>query len=274
LDYTCIKITLSDRLYGDILESELAEIGFDSFELDGPTLLAYIPSKDYDEETAQEVLSAYAEGISSQERTTIPHQNWNATWEANYEPVLIADTIYIRAPFHPERADVDYSILLEPNMSFGTGHHPTTHLMLEAMMGLELENKQVCDFGAGSGILAIYAGMHGAKGLAVEIDPQAAEAARQNLQHNDIDSFTVEVGDKATLKDHTFEIILANINRNAIEEALPILHEALRKGGKLLCAGFYDSDAPGLLEKLNAQGFGEAASKSRDGWTQITTTRL
>lgn len=273
MNYTEVKLDLKDEALCEILEAELAEAGFESFVIEGPLLKAYIPTGQLDEASLALVLGSYEDAIAHVEQQTIGHTNWNAVWESSYYPVLIDGSIYIKAPFHPDNPDAEECIILEPNMSFGTGHHPTTHLMLSALKHLDLQNKNVADFGCGSGILAIYASMRGAHGIGVEIDPHAAEAARENLKRNNVTNFEIITGDLKALGHGPYHLILANINRNVIEESLTAFHACTTDDAMLLFAGFLDSDAGPLSKKLAESGFRVSNTSSLKGWTMITTQK-
>jgi len=274
LEYTCLQIELTDPIYGDILESELAEIGFDSFELEPSALKAYIPSDHLKTDELNSVLEVYVDAIDSHIERIIPHENWNANWESNYDPVRIGNHLHIRAPFHPLPSDFPHVITLEPNMSFGTGHHPTTAMMIEALIDLDLDGKTVADFGCGSGVLSIYAAQRGASGIGIEVDPQASDAARSNLKMNEIQSFDIITGNQEQLKGHTFDLILSNINRNVIEESIHIFQHILKPGGWLLCAGFLNEDVEGLKAVLQKHRFKAISERDQNGWTQITSQHL
>ncbi|NQV52700.1 MAG: 50S ribosomal protein L11 methyltransferase [Flavobacteriales bacterium] len=271
MDYTELSIALVDSSTADIFEAELAELGFESFATEGSVLKAYIPEGQYDPGNAAEILEAYSELVESHEVKRIEHTNWNAVWESSYEPVWVDDAVFIHAPFHTPKAEAELNILVDPNMSFGTGHHPTTHMMLRAMRNIELSEKHITDFGCGSGILAIYAAHKGAHGVAIEIDPNAAKAARENLRLNDVNSFEVITGDLSALVGDAFDLILANINRNVIEESLPTFRQKLASNGWLLCAGFLDEDAKDLKHQLEHAGLVIRQEMSRDGWTMLAT---
>lgn len=273
MDYTELTITPSKKGFLDVFEAELAEIGYESFLQEEGKLKAYIPTHDFDRTLTDRTLDAYVELIHERSFTEIPHTNWNAEWEASYEPVWIDDRIFIHAPFHVPQASAELNIILEPNMSFGTGHHPTTHMMLAAMRKLELDGKYVTDFGAGSGILAIYAAHKGAHGIGIEIDPNAADAARTNLKMNGVESFEILTGDLSALAGDGFDIILANINRNVIEESLETFHGKLSKDGWLLCAGFLNEDAIALKKTLEGVGMKIEDERSLDGWTMLATQK-
>jgi len=275
VDYIEIQLTVRSEAFVEILEAELSELPFDSFLQEPLKLHAYITKEAYTPEDVANVLASYREEIVDESVKEIPHQNWNAVWESAYEPVFIGTDILIKAPFHQTVPNRDYTILLEPNMSFGTGHHPTTAMILEAMATIDLDKKNVCDFGCGSGILSIYASLRGAHGIGVEIDDHATEAAIKNLQLNSIETFEFLTGDLALLQSRTetFDILLANINRNVIEESMHVFYNKLQEGGLLFCAGFLDSDADELSEALQQTGFETIHRQSQGGWTMLLTKR-
>lgn len=271
MDYIEVTISFEDDVYGEILEAELAEIGFESFVNEKKLLKAYIGSVDFDQYFLDNIVSEYSDNVTCKSIQTIEHTNWNAVWESSYEPVLIVDSIYVKAPFHPNHPTAEISITLDPNMSFGTGHHPTTHMMLKELSQLDLNNQRLCDFGCGSGILSIYASIIGATGIGIEIDDHAAEAARVNLKTNNISNFEIITGDIHNLSKKSFDIIAANINRNVIEESIVQFKSALHEGSRLLCAGFLNADAEGLIHKLNEAGFILIRQDEKDGWTMLST---
>lgn len=269
LNYIELAIQLCEPSFGEILEAELAEIHFESFEQQGKALKAYVQAASLDRSACEAILASYEDHIEHSAMKEIEHTNWNAVWEANYPPVSIDQEIFIGASFHEVPTGVRHAIILEPNMSFGTGHHPTTELVLRQMIGMELENCAFMDFGCGSAILSIYAAMKGAHGTGVEIDAHAADAARDNLERNQTQGFDVRTGGIEHLKGHTFDVIAANINRNVIEECLPQFKASLSAGGWLLCSGFLTDDTFGLKERLSSHGFHIERSQEKDGWAML-----
>ncbi|MEZ4721282.1 MAG: 50S ribosomal protein L11 methyltransferase [Flavobacteriales bacterium] len=265
-------IGFNDPVFIDVLEAELAETGFESFDRTSRELIAYIPLESVLEDSIKQVLDSYANEITKTERETIVHQNWNATWEADYQPVFI-DHLMIKAPFHEVDPNIKEVITINPNMSFGTGHHPTTEQVLREMMTLELAEKSFLDFGCGSGILCIYAAQHGANGIGVEIDPHAAEAARENLGINNVSTFSIKTGGIEQIENHTFDLIAANINRNVIEESLPTFYSALNIGGSILCSGFLEDDIIPLISSIERTGLKVYLSSSKGGWGIICAKR-
>lgn len=271
MDYVEVVLSFEESVFGEILEAELAEIGFESFVNEKNTLKAYIGVDSFVSSDLEAILSSYADNLRDSKIQNIAHTNWNAVWEASYEPVLIENNIYIKAPFHKDHPSAEISITLDPNMSFGTGHHPTTHMMLKELSLIDLRNKSLCDFGCGSGILSIYASIKGASGIGIEIDEHAAEAARTNLKINDVYNFDIITGDIGTLGERSFDIIAANINRNVIEESLEQFKNVIPPGGKLLCAGFLNADEEGLTKRLNKAGFQIIRKDEKEGWTMLST---
>jgi len=273
VDYIEVSLSFEEEVFSEILEAELAEIDFESFVNEKKLLKAYITDDKFNQEALDDILASYSESITNSSIVKIEHTNWNAVWESSYDPVLIDDQIYVKAPFHPDHPSAEITITLDPNMSFGTGHHPTTHMMLKELSVFDLQGKRVCDFGCGSGILSIYASIKGASGIGIEIDAHAAEAARVNLQHNHSQNFEIITGDISSLRTALFDIIAANINRNVIEESIHQFKAVLNPGSRLLCAGFLDDDAPGLAKKLTEAGFSIIRKDQKDGWTMLSTQR-
>jgi len=271
VDYVEVVLSFEESVFGEILEAELAEIGFESFVNEQNTLKAYISVDNFVSSDLMAILTSYSDNVMDSKIQNIAHTNWNAVWEASYEPVLIENSIYIKAPFHKDHPTAEISITLDPNMSFGTGHHPTTHMMLKELSLIDLRNKSLCDFGCGSGILSIYASIKGASGIGIEIDEHAAEAARTNLEINDVSNFDIITGDIGTLGEQSFDIIAANINRNVIEESLKQFKNVIPPGGKLLCAGFLNADEEGLTKRLNKAGFQIIRKDEKEGWTMLST---
>lgn len=240
----------------EVLIAELAEWGFESFVETDDGLLAYIAER-VPEDFEPENLMAYAmPGVSiSQSVKRIPRENWNARWEAGFEPIYVDDAITVRAPFHTAAQDAPYTLIIQPKMSFGTGHHDTTWLMMKAMLGLDLSNQKVLDMGSGTGILAILAAKRGAAYVeAIDIDDWAEENARENAELNGV-SVACYTGDASLLQGKTFKAVLANINRNVLLSDLHRYAEVTEQGGDLLLSGFFRSDVDALTERAVDCGF-------------------
>lgn len=249
-----------------ILVAELSEIGFNTFDETSEGLKAYIPSQDYKADQLQKVLDRYNLFAPLKiNLNIIPHQNWNAVWEENFNPVNVSKECYIRAPFHQPKG-VKYEIVIEPKMAFGTGHHETTFLMASMLLEMEVENKKVIDMGCGTGILAILAAKMGAQTVdAIDIDPVASQNAKENAMVNNvkIDVFT---GDAGLLRNKSADIILANINRNILLKDLQAYENTLHQNGVLLLSGFYTDDLPFIREKSEYLYLTLTDHQSKNNW--------
>ena len=252
----------------DLLIAALGEIGYESFENTDSGFLAYVALADYDAQTTAEVLDTYQEHCAVNFSTKeIAATNWNADWEKNFSPITVGDRIHVRAPFH-EVTEAEYDIVIEPKMSFGTGHHQTTYLMLEHLLELEINDQDVLDMGSGTAVLAIMACKRGArKALAIDIDAWCGENGLENAQRNGIDNIQVLVGTAEQLpKTPEFDLIIANINRNVLLGDMPAYVACLRPNGVVLLSGFYESDLEIISEKCKECGLVYQGHKTRDNW--------
>lgn len=230
----------------EIMIALLANIGCDSFVETENGILAYISKNIFDENQLNTLFSEMSDYhfTVSYSWKEIEEQNWNAVWESNYEPVLIDGRCYIRAPFHFHRKDVKYEIVIEPKMSFGTAHHPTTSQMISYILEENCKDKTALDIGSGTGVLAILAIMRGAKmATAIDNDEWAYKNCLENVEKNTVSNIEVILGnaDNITKK---YDIILANINRNILLRDMNKYAEALNENGTLLLSGFYLDDFP------------------------------
>lgn len=281
MQYTEVIITLSQLVpYRDLLIDALGNEGpYDSFVEIPDGIKAYVPTNQYDEawvkaqiESLQE-LSPFTYHLSSSE---LPDKNWNEEWEKQHQPVLVetdnGKRIWVRAPFHEHRTDVDYEIEIEPKMSFGTAHHPTTYMMLSYLAELPLEGLRVLDMGCGTAILAILASMRGAAQVeAIDIDEWAYRNALENIDRNHCKNIHCALGD-ATLLNSQFDVIIANINRNILLRDMEAYVSVLshhQHGGIILFSGFYTADIPALTAKAETLGLTLANTRERNGWAAI-----
>jgi ribosomal protein L11 methyltransferase len=234
----------------DLLINALSEIGFDTFEELDFGFKAYIPSDDFDKTKLDELLPVYQEMFSfSYEITLIPQKNWNEVWESNFEPITVAEKIFVRATFHQPEPGFPYEIMIDPKMAFGTGHHQTTSMMLELMLENDFSGKKVLDMGCGTGILAIMASKLGASAItAIDYDPVCFESAIENARLNKIDNITALCGSKEAIPDEMFDTILANINRNILLDQMQRYSEVLKSGGEVYFSGFYESPDLGIIK--------------------------
>lgn len=259
-----IDIQVADDAVRETLIALLAEIGFDGFEELPNLLKAFITETDFNNELLIEVLANH-----SYTQTSIEKQNWNLLWESNFEPVQVANFVGIRASFHAPFEGVAHEIIITPKMSFGTGHHATTYLVMEAMQALDFKGKTVYDFGSGTGILAILAEKLGAeKILAVDNDDWCIENSIENIVINQCQRITIEK--VSTAESNTqYELILANINKHIIIENISYLEHALAKGGTILLSGLLVEDQSDILKLGQDLGWKHQLTTQRNGWIML-----
>ncbi len=269
MNYLELHLTVEPD-FAEILVAELAQVGFESFTDEPDGLKAYIPEPDFDEGALEELLSRYRKLTPLTYQTQrIEARNWNAEWEQAYEPIDVLGRCLVRASFHPPAGqDFEVEIVINPKMSFGTGHHETTALMLEYQLGTDHTGKRVLDVGSGTGILAIMAAKRGASQVrAFDIEDWATENALENVVLNGVaDRVTVRQGTLQTEPPAEFGLILANINRNILLADLAGYAGFLAPGGTLLVSGFYESDLPDITRAAEAAGLTPGPVKTRNGW--------
>jgi ribosomal protein L11 methyltransferase len=263
LEYLELTITNLQEEQAEILVSLLSEEGFESFAEENDTLTAYIPVPLFDEQKIEPLLKRFSAHAT---RKIIPEQNWNAVWESQYEPVLIMDRCFIRAPFHESRPGMQYEIIIEPKMSFGTAHHETTSLMIELMLETGMKGKRVLDMGCGTGILAILAAKSGAASVvAIDNDEWSCRNSLENMEKNNQPGIRVILGDAKDINNYPSDVILANINRNILLEQIPSYAGILSRGD-LLLSGFYEEDLPSIRTRAEESGFRLEKYLIRNQW--------
>lgn len=272
MDYLELNVKINPRQpYTDLLISELADLGFESFVETENGFLAYIPGKEFSESLLSPIenLEKNTADISWTQKL-IPSQNWNAEWESSYQPIRIGNELIIRAPFHPAQNDVKIDLEIQPQQSFGTGHHPTTRLMAQKLLTMHLAERYILDMGCGTGVLAILADKLGATPvLGIDIETNAVINARENAERNNAVHVTIEEGTENKIGDRKFDVILANINKNVLLGALPVYGKALHKNGELLLSGFFMTDVEELKAAGEKAGL-EFESKQNEGeWAMI-----
>ena len=276
MNYIEYDFTVSPLEMGsEILIAELAEVGFDSF-VDTPTgIKAYIPKDSWNEQILEDIyLLGNPEFTISYQITEIEQVNWNEEWEKNFSPIVVEDLCTVRANFHPV-PNTRYDIVITPKMSFGTGHHETTYMMLQQLLPLSLEGTKVLDMGCGTGILAIMAALRGARDItAIDIDPWCVENATENVQQNDCSFITIKEGDVSLIAGEQYNLILANINRNILLSDIPAYTQALLPQGLLLVSGFYEEDLPAIKEKCQEVGLTYLSHIERNRWVSAKFQRL
>lgn len=275
MDYIKIdfKTPEAPEWFNELLMAELGDIGFDSFQEKAGGFEAFIPAKLYSEEKLTGLLAEQAVGfVKSWEKELIPDQNWNDVWEKNYfSPLVVSGRCVVRAPFHTDYPTCEYEIVIEPNMAFGTGNHETTSMMMEILLGEDAKGKSVLDMGCGTGILAILASMLGAAKIkAVDIDEWSYSGTIENAQLNRIQNITPALGDASILGDDSFDIILANIQRNVLLNDMEKYVSVLNPCGKLMMSGFYYADLPAIREKAQNLGLSDAGYLEKNNWVACT----
>jgi ribosomal protein L11 methyltransferase len=260
--------------FAEILMARLGELGFESFQETSEGLLAYIPAHDFDPSilNTEELWPADIE-VNYTWRT-VPDENWNAVWESNFEPVTIAGRCHIRAPFHPVRSDMEFEIVIEPKMSFGTAHHETTSQMIEVLLDADLAGKNVLDMGCGTGVLAILAAMRrAAEVTAIDNDEWAYHNALENVIRNKQPGINVYQGDAGMLENMKFDVIIANINRNILLSDMQSYVNCLDSGGLLLMSGFYREDLQLITEKAAALNMRHTDHRVKNNWVVAWYTK-
>ncbi len=251
----------------DILMAELGDLGFESFVENEEGLLAYILKSEWQEQTLEDLfVLQHPDFDISWTSKEIEQQNWNAEWEKNFHPIRVGDGCMVRAPFHAKE-EVTFDIVIEPKMSFGTGHHETTYMMLQHILNKDFEGKSVLDMGCGTGVLAILAKMKGARSAdAIDIDEWCYLNSLENVERNNCADIQVFQGDSSLLNDKKYDIILANINRNILLEDIPIYANSLNKGGALFLSGFYLEDLDAISSKCAAHGLEFEKNLEKNRW--------
>jgi ribosomal protein L11 methyltransferase len=270
LHFTQIGGTLDAKVAREILAAELGALGFESFSETDEQLSAYIQAQHWREDLLEEVRILSSDLVDFEiGREQIEQVNWNEQWEKNFNPIQVSGRVSVRAPFH-EDPQLEYDIVIEPKMSFGTGHHETTHLMLEFLLELELEGKSVLDMGCGTGILAIFSEMRGASKVdAIDIDPWCYENSLENVSRNACKRIQVFEGDASLLSDRQYDLIIANINRNILLNDMESYVRCLRPGGILLLSGFYESDVKQINDLAEKLGLRKTEEKARNRWVGL-----
>ena len=255
----------------EMLSAAFFSQGFESvYQEDERTLKAYIPFLQFDEEQMGFLNKPpYANlGPFKLNKQTIHPENWNAKWEESYEPVIVNDQCLIKAPFHTQTPARKYEILIEPQMSFGTGHHATTSLMMDALSKENVYQQKVLDMGCGTAVLAVLASKMGASDIvAIDNDEWAVKNSLHNLQLNQINNVQVFRGEADKLDEWGhFDIILANINRNILLQDIPVYVNHLKNEGLLLISGIYQSDLPVIEKRANEYGLQLLQTQIQNSW--------
>ena len=257
--------------FRDLFIAQLGAVGFESFSETVDGFNAYIVKEDYSKIAIDEAL-VWEGAVCTYGVKEIAQVNWNSEWEKNFDPIDVDGVVYIRAPFHENKTGYQYPMLIEPKMSFGTGHHQTTHMMIQWLLETPTEGLKVLDMGCGTGILGILAGMRGAAAIhGIDIDTWCIENTLENAQRNNVE-MTAEVGGAGALSD-IYEVICANINLNVLLADMKSYASALSSGGTILFSGFYEENIPALREAAELAGLTYHGVKSREQWRSIKMTK-
>jgi len=266
-----LKVAIhAEQAIREMLIAELESLGFDSFQELDDELEAYVLEQFFNEKALNTLLKKYEidEGFRTE---MIQPINWNEEWEKNFQPVYVNQDVQIRASFHEPQPQFRYDIVINPKMSFGTGHHETTHLIIEFQIGLDHQDKAILDLGTGTGILAIMADKLGAKSItATDIDDWSIENCKENFDLNGVKNYRILQGtvDKLTL-DGTYPIIFANINKNVLLAELSYYSELLAKNGTLILSGFYDTDIDDIAKRASKYSLEIKHKKSMNHWAAL-----
>ena len=273
MQYTVYTFQVSPLIPGnDLVIASLSELAFDSFQETEEGVKAYVPSHLDNEELQNALLELIFEDVTIHfSKKEMEDINWNAEWESQFDPIDLDNLCRVRAPFHEAKAGV-LDLIIEPKMSFGTGHHATTYLVLQKMFELDFKDKEVIDMGSGTAVLAIAAEKLGAKKVwAIDIDEWAYENAIENIERNGCSKIEALLGVEDLLEGKTADIFIANINRNILLAQAKHYENATQSGAPLLLSGFYENDVPALLEAFSAFEWKE--TRVRDEWTMLFLVR-
>lgn len=259
----------------EILLAELGELPFESFEETETGLSAYIQKEFWNEDILADIFILKSDEFKIEyTHEEIEQVNWNEEWEKNFEPIEVNDQCYVRAPFH-EKKDVKYDIVIEPKMSFGTGHHETTFMMIQHLLETDVTGLKTLDMGCGTAILAILAEMKGAKPIdAIDIDNWCYLNSIENAERNNCSHISVYEGDAALLAGKNYDLIIANINRNILLQDMKQYADCLNAGGLLLLSGFYEEDIPYIDEACVENGLEFVKKHQKNNWVSLKYFKL
>ncbi|HEX5154178.1 MAG TPA: 50S ribosomal protein L11 methyltransferase [Parafilimonas sp.] len=251
---------------GDILIAMLSDLRYEGFEEEQNILKAFIPKSLFNEEQLKELAQQFQLKYAVAE---LPDTNWNKVWESNFQPVIVENFCAVRAGFHESIKDVKYEIIITPKMSFGTGHHATTYMMLQQMQEINFHDKHVIDFGTGTGVLAILADKLGAATvIAIDNDNRSIENAAENFKNNNAQNIDLELADQP-ITNGVCDIILANITRNVIQENFPLFNKYLADKGNLLLSGLLSDDEEAIIPFASTYNFVLNKQLQRDNWISL-----
>ncbi len=258
------------ELGSEILIAELGELPFESFIESENGITAYIQKSLWSSNILDNVFILKSTEFNfSYTIEEIEQVNWNEEWEKNFEAIVVDGKCHVRAPFHP-KTNTDFEIIIEPKMSFGTGHHETTHMMIQHLLEMDLNGLKTLDMGCGTAILAILAEMKGAKPIdAIDIDNWCYLNSIENCERNNCNSITVYEGDASFLKDKKYDLIIANINRNILLDDMQSYVDCLNENGTILFSGFYEEDIPYINDSCTEKGLTYVKKIQINKWVSL-----
>ncbi|MAS51965.1 MAG: 50S ribosomal protein L11 methyltransferase [Flavobacteriales bacterium] len=269
MDYQKIQIKIQPRTpWVDVFIDELGDLGCDSFEETENGFNAYIPGNELNNDLIKHLKTLVQRNDLDFEFSCeeIPSKNWNEIWESSFEPIIVGDWCSILAPFHKNVYNTKYTIIIKPQMSFGTGHHETTFMMVETMKSVDLKNKKLLDMGTGTGILAILGRKLGADYVeAIDISDDAIKNCAENASINNVNLVT-KLGGKEQIENKKYDVILANINRNILLDQMSLYSEKLNTNGNLLLSGFLASDVEIILTSASQNNLHLVHKKNKENW--------
>jgi ribosomal protein L11 methyltransferase len=266
METTELVFDCADEATRELLVALLADMGYEGFEETETQLKAYTGGQEIDENTLNDICNKYNIKYC---KSIIQKQNWNAVWESGFSPVQVDDFVGVRAAFHPPFTNVAHELVITPKMSFGTGHHATTWLVMQMMRGIDFTGKAVFDFGTGTGILAILASRLGAASvLAVDNDDWCIENASENILLNHSQNINIQK-DSVVNKNNCFDVVIANINRNIILDNLQAIAATMDENAVLLLSGLLVSDEADILDACSSEGLAHRETRERNGWIAI-----
>jgi ribosomal protein L11 methyltransferase len=266
MNYIKLIFEIKNAEEPDIISALLSDMNPQGFEENENQLLAFFHENEFNQATLTEILAPFS---FTYKLETIPHENWNAQWESNFEPIRINNEVGVRANFHPPFSECAYDIIITPKMSFGTGHHETTQMMLSYECELDFKGKSVLDFGCGTGVLAIFASLKGASYVkGIDNDAWSIENARENCLMNHCKKIEITDQDIQVL-NQTFNVILANINLNVLLVSMVKLKKLLAKDGQIILSGILNSDIPAILTCISELGLRLNSQKQMKDWVAL-----
>ena len=274
--FVCYDFNIEPAIPGcEILIAQLSQLGFDSFQEHENGISAYVDSKISSEIDLKDIQILNTEEFKiSFEITSVEKQNWNIKWESNFEPIYVDNICCVRAPFHP-KSDYKYDLVIEPKMSFGTGHHETTSMMISFILANEFTNSYVCDIGSGTGVLAILAEQRGANKIdAIDIDNWCYLNSLENIERNNSKNINVYEGEVEKLKNLRYDSIFANINLNVLLNDISTYAKMLNKNGVLYLSGFYKKDINKIEQEARNSSLKLIETKQKNDWVSLKLSKV